>query len=613
VRPRRESGARPRRKRSVRSTLFFSYLLLILISGSFFTVFSYFYTANVLRRRAIESLQELSVSVTGALDTELQKMNNVSINVTFSGLFKQLVVTHLGFPLEPRTQQERSLKYLNSAELVEVMEAIIGPFKPVPQINYYDLRGEMIGAGVYSQSAPLLVYNVPWLTHIELATGIKRFSRPHEDPLVEKVFPLYENQKYISLYRAFFDEYRQPLGVVEVKQFTDTIFRNMVTQTSRVLVFGEDGTVLFPFDEGEASESYRSVADARDGEILTLVDPANGRSRIATVRSSVQAPWRVVVSQEERSLLKPVRDFTRLISSFSVLLFLAAGLIASRLSRRLTTPLRAMHGAISALDWDAVAAGTGAGVASDLNELEELQLAFQKMQGKLKQSMDEVLEARTHEIQATMLALQSQMDPHFVYNMLTTIGIMAEEGMVEEIARSVEHLTHLLRYISSGKSSVVTIEDELEYARRYLACMKVRFRDKLSFDIQVPEELRRISVPKLIIQPIIENTMKYGTSGAPPWRVTIEGEGRDGHWRVRVRDNGPGFEAARLTRLCEEIERRMSLRPDPSLEISGMGLLNIASRLRLFYGDEAVYRLGNNETGGASVVIGGTRQPRAQV
>jgi two-component system, sensor histidine kinase YesM len=251
-------------------------------------------------------------------------------------------------------------------------------------------------------------------------------------------------------------------------------------------------------------------------------------------------------------------------------------------------------------------------VASDLNELEELQLAFQKMQAKLKQTMDEVLEARTHEIQATMLALQSQMDPHFVYNMLTTIGIMAEEGMVEEIAGSVEHLTHLLRYISSGKSAVVTIDDELEYARRYLACMKIRFRDKLSFDIRVPDELRRIGVPKLIIQPIIENTMKYGTSGAPPWTVTIEGESQNGHWRVRVRDNGPGFEASRLTALREEIQRRMSLGPDPSLQISGMGLLNIASRLRLFYGDEAVYRLGNNENGGASVVIGGTREPRPQ-
>jgi len=601
------------KKRSVRSTLFFSYLLLIVVSGSFFTIFSYFYVADVLRRNAIESLRDLSVSVTGALDAELQKMNNVSINVTFSGLFKQLVTTHLASPAEARDQDERSRKYLVAAQLVDVMEAIIGPFKPVPQINYYDLRGEMIGAGVYSQSAALLVYDVPWLSDIELATGLKRFSRPHRDPLMEKVFPLYENQNYISLYRAYFDEYRQPLGIIEVKQFTDTIFRNVGTQTSQVLVFGEGGALLFPFDAAEPPGGYQLVVHAEDGEILALQDPATGRRRIATVRSSVQSPWRIVVSQEEATLLKPVRDFARLLFSFSVLLFLAAALIASRLSRRLTTPLRAMHGAISALDWEAVSSGARPEVASDLNELEELQLAFQKMQGKLKQSMDEVLDARTHEIQATMLALQSQMDPHFIYNMLTTIGIMAEEGMGEEIARSVEHLTHLLRYISSGKSSVVTIADEVEYARRYLACMKIRFRDKLAFDIRVPEELKGIRVPKLIIQPIIENTMKYGTSGRPPWRVSVEGEGEDGHWRMRIRDNGPGFDGERLEDLRAEIRRRMSAGPDPALQISGMGLLNISSRLRLYYGDEAVYLLENNRDGGASVVIGGAREPRAQL
>jgi hypothetical protein len=137
-----------------------------------------------------------------------------------------------------------------------------------------------------------------------------------------------------------------------------------------------------------------------------------------------------------------------------------------------------------------------------------------------------------------MLALQAQMDPHFVYNMLATIGIMAEEGMVREIAESVEHLTHLLRYISSGKSSVVTLGEELEYARRYLACLKVRFRDGLLFDIQVPPQLLEVRVPKLIVQPIIENAMKYAVSQAPPWHLSIRGQA-GGRWTLRIHDDSP--------------------------------------------------------------------------
>ena len=175
--------------------------------------------------------------------------------------------------------------------------------------------------------------------------------------------------------------------------------------------------------------------------------------------------------------------------------------------------------------------------------------------------MDEALDAKAHEMQATLLALQSQMDPHFVYNMLTTIGIMAEEGMGAEIAESVANMTHLLRYISSGAQAVVSISEELEYARRYLACMKVRFREALSFELAVPGSLMDIRIPKLIIQPIIENTMKYGLSGKAPWHVTVQGAAEDGRWTISVRDDGPGFTEERLRELRARIAERMEGAP----------------------------------------------------
>jgi two-component system sensor histidine kinase YesM len=205
------------------------------------------------------------------------------------------------------------------------------------------------------------------------------------------------------------------------------------------------------------------------------------------------------------------------------------------------------------------------------------------------------------------------MDPHFVYNMLTTIGIMAEEGMTRQIAESVGNLTHLLRYISSGTSSVVSIGEEMEYAERYLACMKVRFREGLFYDIGIPQEILAVRVPKLIVQPVIENVMKYGLSGRPPWHVSIHGEAEGRRWQIVVRDDGAGFPPDRLARLREEIALRMSTIPDPALSISGMGLLNIASRLRLYYGDEALYRVENGPDGGAVVVIGGTLEAQTHV
>jgi two-component system, sensor histidine kinase YesM len=603
------------RKRSVRATLFSSYLLLIVLSTAFVTVFSSLSTANALKSQAIKSLRDLSAKLIDTLDAELFKMSAVSADIASSELMKQLLREREALPAAGRNApggpEARLQEYRNTVRIVGVMQSIIGPYKPVPQVNLYDLRGGMVGAGVFSQSALMSVFETPWLGAIDLHSGTARFSLPHQDPLLGRTFTLYQGASYISVYRTFFDELRSPAGVLEVKQFTNTIFRGMATESSRVSVYAASGMRLYPGEGG--APVTPEVRAAADGGILTLRDPETGRTEIAIVALSEQSGWRVMVSQEQGLLLLPVRRFTLIVLAFGLVLLTASVLVASRLSTRLTVPLRRMHDAVSRLDWEGVTQGTAARPTADLNELEELELAFQGMQAKLKESLEAALEARAHEMQATLLALQSQMDPHFVYNMLTTIGIMAEEGMTREIAESVGNLTHLLRYISSGKSSVVSIGEEVEYAARYLACMKVRFRENLQTDIRVPPGMLAIRVPKLIVQPVIENAMKYGVSGKPPWRVSICGETEGGRWTVTVHDNGPGFPAGRLAELEAQIGARMRSIPDPALSISGLGLLNIASRLRLFYGDEAVYKLENHPEGGASITIGGAHEAKTGV
>ena len=315
--------------------------------------------------------------------------------------------------------------------------------------------------------------------------------------------------------------------------------------------------------QGTGAVHPAALRGARDGEILTLRDPGTGSAEIGIVAYSEQSGWRVAVSQEQRLLLKPVRDFTSIILLFGLLLLAGSAVVASRLAARLTVPLRRIHDALSGLDWSTVARRVLRAADLGLDELEELEAAFHDMQRKLRESMDEALEARAHEMKATLLALQSQMDPHFVYNMLTTIGIMAEEGMSGEIAESVENMTHLLRYISSGKSSMVSIAEELEYARRYLACMKVRFPRQPVLRHRGPPSSCDVKVPKLIIQPIIENTMKYGLRRPAALAAVHPGEsGRtdDGRSRPGQRARLPRGEARELRR---RIETRMRSAADP--------------------------------------------------
>jgi two-component system sensor histidine kinase YesM len=605
------------RRRSVRSTLFATYLLLIVLSTAFLTIFSYSYTANMMTRTAMNALRDVSSGVIDALDAELLRMNSVSVAIASSDLVRQLVEERAAAAGD-EGPAARLAAYRNTGRIVDVMQSIVGPYKPVPQVNLYTLGGEMIGAGIYSQAAQVPFREVPWLAGgVDTSSAGTRFSRPHTDELLGRTQPLYEGRSYLSMYRTIFDESRSAIGVLEVKQFVDTIFRSFSTLPGRAIVFDPNWFQIYPL-EGQAQPSVPAdLRTARDGEILALRDPRTGAREIGVVTFSQQADWRVATLQEQRQLLAPVHSFASVILLTGAVLAAAAVLVASRLAARITVPLGRIHDALRVLDWDALSRGGGERLGSDVGELEELEAAFNGMRATLRQSMDEALEARAHETKATLLALQSQMDPHFVYNMLTTIGIMAEEGMTGEIAESVQNMTHLLRYISSGKSNVVTLGDEIEYARRYLACMKARFRESLTFAIDMPSSLLDVRVPKLIIQPIIENTIKYGLTARPPWRIGITGrDDRDGaarRWTIGVADNGPGFPEEKLRDLNAQMSSRTGTAADASLAISGMGLLNISTRLAIFYGDEAICRAANRPEGGAVVTIGGTHEPKTNL
>ena len=289
--------------------------------------------------------------------------------------------------------------------------------------------GEMVGAGVFSQAARVRVFDVPWLS------GSTSGRAPSSSPSLTLTRSWEGRFRSTGTAATFHCIERCTTSTAprsassRSSSSADTIFRGMSSASSKVVVFDADGLSLFPYLRCRGGADSARAPSAPDGRILTLREGGTSHAQIAMVASSSQSGWRVAVSQEQRLLLEPVRDFTTIILLFGLLLIAGSIVFAARLSTRLTVPLRGST--------TPSAAWTGARCpgcprqrhASDLDELEELQLAFQDMQRKLRESMDEALEARAHEVQATLLALQSQMDPHFVYNMLTTIGIMAEEGM----------------------------------------------------------------------------------------------------------------------------------------------------------------------------------------
>ena len=281
-------------------------------------------------------------------------------------------------------------------------------------------------------------------------------------------------------------------------------------------------------------------------------------------------------------------------------------ILTNRIAAGISNPIRNLEKTVCSLDLNNLNDLKLPEYRNSIREVSSLYHSFSEMTGKLKNSLQTTIEAQTQAVNARMLALQAQMNPHFLYNTLSSISILAEEGEDEKVIKICDDLSLLLRYISSGTGNMASIEDEIRHTESYMNLIKVKYEERIVFKLEIPDEMKKIKTPKLMLQPLVENSVKYGLNVTPPWIIEIYGECRKECWRIQVKDNGTGFTEEYLKNFREEIKGISDKnRPIPELEVNGMGILNLYLRLWLLYGEQMIFEIGNHPEGGAQITIGG--------
>lgn len=206
--------------------------------------------------------------------------------------------------------------------------------------------------------------------------------------------------------------------------------------------------------------------------------------------------------------------------------------------------------------------------------------AFNQMLKKLDISYNDNFQKQLLLKNAEIRALQSQMDPHFLFNVLNTIAWKAQMSDNEEIYDMIISLGELLRINTLSKESAYTqLEQEMKYVKFYIYLQQMRFEDKISFDIQVPDSLMKCMIPGFCIQPLVENAIIHGLEpkkGNGKLSINIIETKR--YMEISINDNGIGFETV------PDIRQIASKNEGSHTHI---GLKNLDKRLELLYGEEA--------------------------
>ena len=221
---------------------------------------------------------------------------------------------------------------------------------------------------------------------------------------------------------------------------------------------------------------------------------------------------------------------------------------------------------------------------------------FNSLAGELNNLIYAVSESEKRETEAKYRMLQSQINPHFLYNSLDTIRMMAVLDDKNDIAEALLNLSALFRYHIRNSDKPVTVKEELSQIKNYLSLQQLRLQEKLEIVYDTDEEALSCYMPKILLQPILENCFSHGfkdISHKLVISVTIKKEGRDISFTVA--DNGRGMTIDELDRLAEKLSRR-----DMPAE-HGIGLYNVNERLRLYFSDNRGLIIQSRENEGMSV------------
>lgn len=290
----------------------------------------------------------------------------------------------------------------------------------------------------------------------------------------------------------------------------------------------------------------------------------------------------------------------------ATLIIISMVLVQRKVVTRITKPLISLFNLVQTTDLDDV---SRLEEEHSIDEILELQQSFNHMMKSLQASVEETVAMRTEKVNAQMLALQAQVDPHFIHNTLAIISSLADEGENQKAKDVSNMLSSMIRYSSDYTKQETTLSQEIDNIVSYLKLVKYRYEEDFVYQIELEAGCGEVQIPKFIIQPLVENAIRHSLNKADfPWKIAITCYQREEKWYIEVSDNGAGIEPDSI----EEIKNRLAKMNDSSmdelvknLKIGGFSLMNILIRMYIHYKDDMEFDIYRNNENGTTVMIGG--------
>ncbi len=555
------------KKRSLQWTISLSFTLISILATALMAIAFYTHSTNTIRSNTVEMNKQIVDQVSLNLNSYLRKMMGISDTMCYS-VIKNTDLTYEKINKEMNLLYEANKDNLTSIVCASEDGAIIAASPVSTRKPGVDLKKEKWFLDAFDE-----IENI-------------HFSTPH----VQNIF---DNSNYryfwvVSLSRVVeltnMGNVRNGILLVDmnysaIEQMFEKINNGGV---GFVYLCDGDGEIIYhPMQKaiyaGLVKENNIAHAAHADGVFSEKFD---GQERDVLVRTVGYTGWKIISVTPVSELapdLGQIRNYLIMVFIMSFIIIIFGNYIISYV---VTDPIRKLEDSIAYLEEGV----TNQDIMNEedifiggSHEIRHLGRTIKSMVHQMRKLTDDMVKEQKAKRKSELDALQSQINPHFLYNTLDSVVWMIEGERYKEAISMVTALAQLFRISLSKGNNIITIHDEIIHAKNYLSIQQVRYKNKFTADIDIDPAIENCATIKLIVQPLLENAIYYGVEHMDgEGEIHLKGYEKDGDIYISVSDNGMGIPKEVLDTLLTDKARSRG-------KGSGIGLWNVNQRIQIYF------------------------------
>lgn len=555
---------------SIQSVIFAMVSMLLLGAVAIVTVISMNYTRTSVFDNSSLYTQTIIQQMNQNIDSYIDYMENISYLVS---------------------SNEDVQSYLFGEETdPEARGRILNQFKTI-----LDSRSDILNLGIIGENGRMLINNAQRLTNPDLdihtqewytnaleGSASSYLSSSHVQHIISG-----ERPWVITLSRGIRNKSSKSENQKEGVFFIDLNYsaiselcnQSMVGNQGYAFILDADGNIVY---HPQQQQLYNELQTENISLIMgtdkdTVLSGKGSAEKLYSISRSEKTGWTVVDCVRVEELLRKSNKAQSLYVLVAMGLMIVALFFSRFISRSITQPIQQLCDSMARVQEGDFSVSDV--VVDSKNEIGSLTKSFNVMTHRIQDLMEQNIREQEAKRKSELKALQSQINPHFLYNTLDSIIWMAEGKKNEEVVLMTAALARLLRQSISNEDEVVSIGQEVEYARGYLTIQKMRYKDKMEFQIDVDPSILHIPLIKLVLQPVIENAIYHGLKyKESKGLLMVKGFRKNGNAVLQVIDNGVGMDQETLDHIYEKHK--------VNYQSNGVGVYNVQKRLQLYYGSE---------------------------